>query len=401
MRGNSQGPRPGQERPGVEETVTVGVALAVVFVVSIILAWVIPARGSFEWMPDAPAAPDRVPSGPIVRTLPKGCGISAATVGRLVTEPRMSKDGGQGECVWSSRSDEGSRRFLSIGLSLSPGATTLQYAGMTRAGRSAVGEAMRSFGAKWSGMTDRRVTGLGDEALVQSSPSNGVTVVARTGNTKVIVQYRGIRLPLPEQTALDGALAAAAEVVTGLGAGTPARPVIAPAPRSTPARTVPDLCTAVSDRTLRRLLKGPIDTDESRSTTMGLVVEGARYRGCSWTSMDSELKVITAVVPGGGPFDGTWLATREYVIRHGDARAEEPLSVRDRKYFRPVAGLGDQAYTAHVPGVIPAVVLFRDGNVLVQVTYEEADERHPIDGKHAMRGAYAAAKEVAPVLSGR
>ncbi|WP_207946798.1 hypothetical protein, partial [Actinomadura sp. 7K507] len=184
-----------------------------------------------------------------------------------------------------------------------------------------------------------------------------------------------------------------------LGGSASARPAIAPAAHRAAAREIPDLCGSVSERTLRRLVKGEWYSDTPESGKGELTVEGAGRRGCSWISMERELQVSAAVMPGTELFDGTRLAIREYTMRHADARAEETLSVHDRKIFRAVAGLGDQAFAAHVPGAVPGVILFRDGDLLVQVTYEERDERRPLKGEHAVRGAYAAAQEVARALS--
>ncbi|MEU8800561.1 hypothetical protein [Spirillospora sp. NPDC048819] len=387
-------PRP---RPDSGETGAIVFAFVTVLVIAIVLVGMSPPPGSLDRLPDPPAGPDRVRTGPVVTSIPEGCAVSPATVGRLVTEPRMMKDGHAGECMWSSRSDDGPRRLLSIGVTLAQGTAGRALTGPA-AGQSPVAAAMRSFGPKWSDMTNRAVTGLGDEALAQFSPSNGSTVVARVGNAKVVVQYRDLRASIPEQTARDGALAAAAEAVDGLGARTPSRPAIAPAASPSPPRKVPDLCGSVSERTLNRLLGDEPSSSATGAGSGGIVIKDADRHGCSWTSMDHELKISAAVVPGTELFDGTRLATREYTMRHDDARAEETLSVHDRKYFRAVTGLGDQAFAAHVPGVVPGVVVFRDGALLVQVTYEEADARHPLSGEHAVRGAYAAAQEVAQAL---
>ncbi|MFG2249075.1 hypothetical protein [Spirillospora sp. NPDC048823] len=387
-------------RSGAGETGAIVFAFIIVSVLAVVLVATSPAPGSLDRLPDPPAGPDRIPAGPVITAIPVGCGISPATVGRLVTEPRMMKDGHRdGECMWSSGSDDGSRHHLSIALTLTHGTAALSPSGPAT-GRSPLAAAMKSFGPRWSDATTRAVTGLGDEALVQFAPSAGVSVVARVGNATVSVQYRDARGSIPERTARDGAFAAAAEVVDRLGARTPSRPAIAPAPDPSPARKIPDLCGSISERTLNRLLGGEQTPGPSgTSGSGGLAIKDADHRGCSRTSADRELTVTAAVVPGTDLFDGPRLATREYTMRHDDARAEETLSVHDRKYFHAVTGLGDQAFAAHVPGVVPGVVVFRDGALLVQVNYEEADERRPLSGEHAVRGAYAAAQEVAQALA--
>ncbi|MEU5990044.1 hypothetical protein ABZ806_13810 [Spirillospora sp. NPDC047418] len=373
-------------------------AAVVVIVLSIVLVKALPSPGSLDRLPDPPAGPDRVPAGPAVGAYPERCGVSAATLARLVPDARTAKDGGQGTCTWSShRDDRKSERHLSVGFTLFAG--TALRPGVPQTGRAPAAAAMKSLGPKWSNVTGTAVTGLGDEAFVQVSPSTGATVVMRVGNANVTVQYRSLFLPLPEETARDGAFAAASEVAAALGTRTPAHPAIAAAPRPTPARTVPDLCAAVSERTLHRLVEGDSVTGEPASRGGALAIKDAEVSNCSWRSMDRELAVSAAVVPGSGLFDGARLATREYVMRHADARAEETLSVHDRKYFRAVTGLGDQAFAVQVPEVVPGEVVFRDGNVLVRVTYEATDEREPLSRKHALRGAYAAAQEVAQSLT--
>ncbi|MFB4311167.1 hypothetical protein [Actinomadura sp. GTD37] len=373
-------------------------AAVVVFVLSIVLVKALPSPGSLDRMPDPPAGPDRVPAGPVAEAYPEGCGLSAAALDRLVPGARTGKDGREGTCTWSSRSDDRkSERYLSIGFTLFPG--TALRPGAPQTGRAPVAAAMAALGPKWSDVPGRAVTGLGDEALMQVSPSTGATIVTRVGNANVSVQYRSLFRPLPEETARDGALAAASDVVARLGARTPAHPAIAPAPGPTPARTIPDLCAAVSERTRQRLVEGDSATVRSASRGGALAIEDAQVRNCSWASKDRELEVSAAIVPGSALFDGARLATREYMVRHDDARAEETLSVRDRKFFRAVTGLGDQAFAVQVPGVVPGEVVFRDGNVLVRVTYGATDEREPLSGKHAVRGAYAAAQEVAQALA--
>lgn len=373
-------------------------AAVVVFVLSVVLVKALPSPGSLDRLPDPPAGPDRVPAGPVVDAYPEHCGISAATLARLVPDARTTRDGGQGTCTWSSqRDDRRSERHLSVGFTLFPGSAL--RAGLPRTGRAPVAAAMMALGPKWSNVPGRVVTGLGDEAFMQVSPSSGATVVMRVGNTNVTVQYRSLFWPIPTKTAQEGAFAAASEAVAALGARTPAHPAIAAAPQPTPTRKVPDLCAAVSERTLHRLVKGDSVTGEPGSRGGALAIKDAEVSNCSWTSNDRELEVSAAVVPGSDLFDGARLAAREYVMRHDDARAEETLSVHDEKYFRAVTGLGDQAFAAQIPEVIPGEVVFRDGNVLVRVTYESADERHPLNGKHAVRGAYAAAQEIAQALS--
>ncbi|TDC95577.1 hypothetical protein, partial [Actinomadura sp. 7K507] len=196
------GPGP-RRRPGTGDDDAVVFAFFVAFVISIVLVVVMPSPGSLDTLPAPPAGPDRVPAGRTIEAVPAGCGVSPATVGRLVTEPRTMSDGHKGECEWSSGADGVSRRMLTVGLTLSGGTPVRPLVG-PEVGRSPVAAAMRSFRPKWSDVTPQAVTGLGDEALAQYSPSTGSTVVVRVGNAKVVVRYSGIGPPMPEETARSG-----------------------------------------------------------------------------------------------------------------------------------------------------------------------------------------------------
>ncbi|NEA29123.1 hypothetical protein, partial [Actinomadura bangladeshensis] len=194
-------------------------AAVVVLVLSVVLVKALPSPGSLDRLPDPSAGPDRVPAGPIVDAYPERCGISAATLARLVPDARTTRDGGQGTCTWASQKDDRkSERHLSVGFTLFPGSALRP--GMPQTGRAPVAAAMMSLGPKWS-VPGKAVTGLGDEAFMQISPSTGATVVMRVGNANVSVQYRSLFWPIAEGTAREGAFAAASEVVAALGARTP------------------------------------------------------------------------------------------------------------------------------------------------------------------------------------
>ncbi|OLT37977.1 hypothetical protein BJF79_28445 [Actinomadura sp. CNU-125] len=386
-------------RPGRAELTAEAFAAALVLIVALVLVRATPEPGPLDGLPDPPAGPGRVTAGPVTETLPKTCGLSAATVERLVRDPQMWKDGSLGACEWSSGRDEKEDRFLSVELAPLNGRSVAPDPTALTPGRSPVSGAMTAFAPKWSDVPPKAVTGLGDEALLQFSASAGATVVTRVGNTQVVVQYRDFESSFPEETARAAAFAAAAEIVTGLGAR-PARPAIAPAPRPTPARTIPDVCSSVSGGTLDRLMREEdVGVSVGFPASGGLPVEGAEGRGCTWLSSERELQVSVSVLPGTDLIDGTRQAVRQYEIRYLDAQAEETLSVHDRKRFLPVRDLGDQAFAAHVPGVVPATIVFRDGNVLAEITYAESGEHEPLDGRLALRGAYAAAQDLAEALS--
>ncbi|HEY8480036.1 MAG TPA: hypothetical protein VIL71_09420 [Spirillospora sp.] len=389
------GSAPRGRRGGGDDDALV-VAFVTTLLISIVLVVVMPSGGPGA-LPAPPSAPDRVPAGPVIATVPPNCAISPGTVGRLVAEPRLTKQT-LTECQWTSGGGGASRRSLYVGIGLHHG-TGGALANVVQPGRSPIGAAMMSFGARWSGSSLHAVTGLGDEAIVRYSPSDGSTVVARIGNATVVVTYLDTRRPMPEDTARNGAFTAASEVVDRLGARSPSRPAVAPAADPSPARETPDVCDAVSERTLNRLVRDDREFRRARPEEAGLVVRGARGVGCSWTSQEQRLRVAAVVVSGNALWDGTRLAARAYTIGHNDARAEETLSVRDEKIFHSVPDLGDQAFTVHVPGVLPGTVVFRDGDLLVQASYGEVDERHPMEGGDAVRGAYAAARDVAEALA--
>ncbi|QFG23546.1 hypothetical protein [Actinomadura sp. WMMB 499] len=382
-------------RDGIEAPETF--AAVMVLTLSLVLLWVTPKPGSLERLPDPPSGPEHVAAGPVAGTVPAGCAVSAATIERLVPRPRLRDDGGGGTCEWSS--DGGERRLrLTVEVNLASGRTVAGYPELSP-GRSPVSAAMASFAPKWTDAPARVVTGLGEEAFAQFAPSQGALVVARSGNAEVAVRYHESFTPLPEEEARSGALAAAAEVLAGLGA--PASAALAPAPRATPARTIPDPCASVSGVTLNRLVQGDdVVGTSARVNAVAVTEADAEQRGCNWMSEEHRLRAGVTVLPGTKLFDGTRQAVREYAVRYLDARAEETLSVHDEKRFHPVTGLGDEAFAVHVPGVVPATIVFRDGNLLAGVTYTEADERRPLDGRLALRGAYAAAQDLAEAVSG-
>ncbi|MBE1531897.1 hypothetical protein [Actinomadura algeriensis] len=373
-----------------------GIAAALVLIVALVLVRANQEPAPLDRLPDPPAGPAQVTAGPVTEKLPETCAVSAATVERLVRDPRMRMDGSQGTCEWAPGGDGEERRYLTIGIEMFRGAPP-EASPPQQPGRTPVSAAMTAFAPKWSDVPARAVTGLGDEALAQISPSAGATVVARVGNAKVTVQYRDVGTPLSERAARDGAFAAAAEAVAGLGARGPARPALAPAPRPAPARTIPDLCASVSDGTLSALVE---DGARTGSPTQGgaLGVEGGKSRRCIWSSTERELEVSVTAMPDTELIEGPQQATRQYEMRYLDAHAEKTLSTHDEKRFLPVKGLGDQAFATHVPDVVPATVVFREGDLLAEVTYTGARGADPLDGRHALRGAYAAAQDLAKAL---
>lgn len=93
-------------------------------------------------------------------------------------------------------------------------------------------------------------------------------------------------------------------------------------------------------------------------------------------------------------------ATSRYLTRHHDARADEPISVRARKYFSALNGPGEQAFAGWVEeGSAPRVV-FRVRDVVVEVVYDDAAApgEEPLAKDQAVAGVYAAAVNVAKAL---
>lgn len=328
--------------------------------------------------------PDPVPAERLVAALPEHCGLSAATVARLVPEPITHKAGDTGECKWFPGRHGRDRRYLTAGISIKRGTSPAAATGLPiRLWPTPVTLAMDAFPAApapGESRTRRRVTGLGDEAIAQYSARAGGDVVFRFRNAVVTVGYSSDPpSSLPERAALGALFSAASEIQAALGGPRSSRPAAGAPIGAAPPGTPPKVCGAVRAEVLDELVDG---ADLS---------EGAPEKGtaeCSWEDGDRALRVqVTALADAGA-------AAREYLQRHLRARAEEPISARDAKYFRALARPGEQGFAAFVDEGSPGRVCFRIRNLVVDVALTGVTGR-----ERAVGGAYTAALDVARALA--
>lgn len=181
------------------------------------------------------------PAAAKFRTLPDACGsVPAATVSALVPKakaaagkPAKSDDTSvRGGCSWTGNGKDGYQyRWLSV--------TFQRFT--PAAGASAEDQAKERFAdqaaqlGKAKGATSTAVSGVGDQAVsvaaretVAKVTSQNDTVLVRTGNVLVIVEYDGAGLAgkkNPSSATVDaGALRAAKDAAAAVATGRPATP---------------------------------------------------------------------------------------------------------------------------------------------------------------------------------
>jgi hypothetical protein len=184
---------------------------------------------------------DGAPAAAKFRTLPDACGsVSAGTVTALVPKakaaagkPAQSDDTTvRGGCSWTGNGKDGYQyRWLSV--------TFQRFT--PAAGTSAEDQAKGRFTdqaaqlGKAKGATSTPVSGVGDQAVsvaakatVAKVTSQNDTVLVRTGNVVVIVEYDGAGLAGKKNpsaaTITAGALRAAKDAVAAVATGKPATP---------------------------------------------------------------------------------------------------------------------------------------------------------------------------------
>lgn len=386
------------------------VAIVAVVGAALVAAVLVTFANVPEPLPAPPAlAHDPVPAERIHWTIPAGCGVSAATLDALAPHAGIDEAGEGGSCKWTSQRGDRAN-FLNLDVGVIPLHAGPGVPGATEPGNSSVAAAMKAFdSARDEGHAIRPVTGLGDEAFLydrDSSDSRSGQVEFRTDNVIIATGYRadaGLDGKLPSAARLRaGALRAATDAARRLGA--PAAPKVAAPPTARPAvRTPPSPCTVVPSGLRERLLgdddpdTAPGDADDSG----GAPIPGARMEGCDLRTEDRELTV--SVITGTAPTAIRDIG-REYLRRHLEARAEQPISRTDERYFHALSGLGDQAFAAYLEESdggadvrSPARVVARAGPALVAVTYGAVDSGYatePLPRTEAVDGAYAAAVRV-------
>ncbi|TDD69220.1 hypothetical protein E1293_36015 [Actinomadura darangshiensis] len=353
-------------------------------------------------------APDRVPKQPAI---PKDCGVPQETLKALVRGSSTTD-----ACSWYALTGGNSKeRSLKIG----------RGTGYFKRFPTS----LRGPLATLSPHPPRRLSGLGDEAMAYYSVSG------MEGTGLVVFQFRGETFtaayegwdgppadpakvePLPEKDALAGAMRAAADLATALGA--PSRPVEqdTPAQAGGPAalKRVPKPCDTVREDTIDGLAAGAVPqrgteaslSDAFGATTDSCVWGASRYvpeRDRTPHEETRRLAVTITSIPDREPGFGVRAARTDYLALHQGARGDG-ATVPAPEMFSAVAGLGEEAWISYgklavLPGKA-ATVTFRVRNVLVRVTYMgsmniRTDKLIPRD--QALRGVYTAALDVAEEL---
>jgi hypothetical protein len=376
------------------------------------------------WGGDLPgpptAATDPIRSAPFTPQHRPDCGVSASTLDQLVPDAVRRRPFWGETCEWSAWDDRKGRR-LTVTITVATGTVQPTFG---RPGATPITSAMDTFSRQLGDQNQRgtgevkAVTGLGDEASAFYSASEAVgggTVIGRIRNVVVRVRYGGrseiSSRQLPEPAAMPGALRAATEVVRGLGIPVNRAPAYAPPSADTRERPQPrrDPCSLVRRQTVENVLGQEAEREDGEAP--GAIPRAPGTPGstatCRWTldpdegnhSYDLNVRLDT--------HPSVAAATRAYVIQYLRARAEEPISKHDEKYFAAVTGLGDQAYAAFVAEGQPGGVAFRMANALVTVSYSQdavsnvpAGGAGPLTREQSVNGAYAAALDAARALRG-
>ncbi|HEY3684022.1 MAG TPA: hypothetical protein VGL93_13320 [Streptosporangiaceae bacterium] len=365
-------------------------------------------------------ARDPVPAGPIVRTAPANCGISAKTLADLVPRTEVDGAGEGGGCAWSTpATDARGMRDLSVDLTVVPAGPGVPGA----IGTSAIGGAIVRYRA--AAVAKDPVAGLGDEASATDEvPGAGNThsVVFRAGNLVATVQYQigdrtadlGRDRSWSARAIRDGVFRAAADVAASVGAPAAPRTAVAPAGPA-PAVFPTRMCDVVPKALRDRLVDdgSDVDTDTDGGDPLGAAdaIAGHRTASCTWSSdsrhLTAAITTSDATEPGAAVRD----VTSEYLRRYAEARDEPPISAHDARYFHALAGLGDQGFCAYLqessypglPADAPARCVVRVGVSLVSITYGSISDAYDQDGEplteqEAVGGAYAAALPVVRFL---
>lgn len=358
-------------------------------------------------LPAPPVVADPVPAAPLISSYRADCGVSRATLDALVPDPEQHQSILGDTCRWNTAGHD-KERYLDVSITL---VTEGRQTASGRPSTTPVTTAMSTFAdqARIRTVKPKALRGLGDEAITYYSPKDriggGSRVLLRARNAIVTVTYRsGYRdKPPSEKTATDGAVRAATDVVRGLGVAVNQAPVVADIKaEAVPNRPPFKVCDMVSRGTRQELVEA--DGEVRGHARKDEIEKGKIADSCKW-EMPTEgnltyyLQVSLTALPS------VESARNDYLKRHLEARAEEPISRTDEKYFAAVSGLGEQAYASYVEEGLPGGVVFRVRNVVATVVYtQETDENaapgdsRPLTREQSVNGAYAAARDVANAL---
>jgi hypothetical protein len=258
------------------------------------------------------------------------------------------------------------------------------------------------------------VEGLGEEATARYSAdteTEGAIVKFRVGNAVATIRYRGWdavrggRRTIQEKTALDGALAAASETAKSMG--TAARPVLSRVkhPGTPPVRHVPKPCDAVPAATVDKVARGAYRWRATASLLPALNWPGTSTDACTWKARTSRysgegqsrtLTVAIIVEEDRVPGLGAFTAARRYLGVYENMRAGNAPGSDRFTGFEPLAGPGDRAFAVTRAARTSSsgdegFVVFQKRNLLVEVSYQGADEETPLSGNRLVDSAYTVA----------
>ncbi|GAA1822559.1 hypothetical protein [Actinomadura chokoriensis] len=376
----------------------------------------------------APATTDPVPAGRIVTKVPANCGVSKGTAARLApgSDPDAEKrglfrKGGPGSCMWYSLDDGKTTCGFCIGDFRNERVLNVDIALAGNRLQSPISDALRQMdettGVTRNSVPPEIVEGLGEEATARYSAeteTEGAIVKFRVGNAVATIRYRGWDAPggerrtIPKKTALDGAFAAASETAKSLG--TAARPVLSRVKRpvTPPVRHVPKPCDAVPAATVEKVARGAYRRRATSSLFPALNWPGTSTDACAWKARTSRYsgegrsRTLTVAITAEEdrlPGVGAFTATRRYLGLYENLRAGNTPGSDRFSGFRPLAGPGDRAFAVTRGARTSSsgdegFVVFQKRNLLVEVSYQGADEETPLSGSRLVDSAYTVAVAV-------
>ncbi|TDD33904.1 hypothetical protein E1287_18340 [Actinomadura sp. KC06] len=335
------------------------------------------AEGPFE---TPRRGPDTVPELP---DLPDGCGVSKRTAKALVPLNRYEDPD---DCVWLSQSGaSGHKKVLTVKVDQ---LDTSRNMPATSAYDTAFGTLSPPA---------ERVDGLGEQAISRFSSvakgGRGEYVFTARGRYYAIV-YEGYEQgrPISKEVALAGARRAAIDVARKLGLPAKPTPHKKDDPQGpSPLHQVPQACRLVSAETLGKVVRDGVNIEPWKEEPLLAGFRDVHVTSCRWKAdktVDSKTQSADLTVEVASVSD-YWPGAGYRAASHGYAG----LQRRSRgvlKEFRPLGGLGEQAFGGHMHDF--GHVGFRVRNVVVLITYKVA----PLPtGEDDVAGAYTVALDVA------
>jgi len=245
---------------------------------------------------------------------------------------------------------------------------------------------------------------VGDDGIGGFRASTGAAWTQfRVGNVVARVSYGVDRFsrakPRAEASLRAAALKASGEIARSLGSaphGTPAYGTGggAGAPLAPPSSA----CGLVSGKVLGKVIKGHRSpTPDTGVAKDGVLVQGRRT-ACTWESKDRMLTVTVVSGPGADRRAADQAAARAYLASQLNAQAGQPISGDDELYYKPLTGLGDQAFASFMEEGPPGRIMIRRGNLLLEVVFASNSRSKPLNRKQSIGAVSAVAAEAAAKL---